>query len=212
MLIPTHIAFALRCSRCGRLETHGVWRFAFGGGRTVTLHCSCGHPLLTLTPKRGEIRIQFPCFLCDGTHHQVYPARRFWSRALKQLHCLDTELQLGVFGPEADVDLYVRTGGSELDRLMADAAFGEFFDHPQVMFRALSHVHGLAAAGNLVCRCGNRQIAVNVYPEALELTCAACRRSKRLPAGREEDLQALEALLRIELGDDAPGRRRGGHS
>lgn len=209
MLITARTALALRCPQCGKLETHAVSRFAFSGGATAKLDCSCGSHKLTAGARHGQVWLQIPCYLCDGVHYLNYNARNFWDTRLKPVACADTDLQLGVFGPEDEVESYVRTGGAELDRLLEDEAFGEYFDHPEVMYQALSRVHTMAEEGNLTCSCGNRQISVDIYPERLDLSCPTCGRHKSVPAGTEEDLALLDQVRHIVVGDDAPSRRKG---
>lgn len=209
MLIPAHTTFAIRCPQCGRLETSTVSRFAVQGAGATRVACSCGSHKLTIGARQGQISVQIPCYLCDGMHFLYFTPRQFWSRHLKPVSCSDTDLQLGVFGPETEVEVYARTGGNELDRLLEDEAFGEYFDEPDVMYQALSQVHALAEAGKLTCVCGNRHIAVDIFPERLELACSDCGRRKNLLAAREEDLAALENATHITVGDDAPGRRKG---
>ena len=209
MLVPAQTSFAVRCPQCGRLEITPVSRFALSGGQSVKHTCSCGAHKLTVGSKPGQVSVQLPCYLCDGLHFLYFAPKRFWEGQLKQVTCSDTELQLGVFGPQGEVELYARTGGSELDRLMGDAAFGEYFDHPEVMYQALSRVHDLAEEGNLGCVCGNHQISVDIYPEHLELLCPECGRLKSLLATSDEDLAPLERATNITLGDDQPSRRKG---
>jgi hypothetical protein len=209
MLIPAHTTFAVRCPQCGRLETTTVSRFALSGGKTTKIACSCGSHKLTLGGSRGRVWVQIPCYLCDGVHFLSFQPKHFWDGGLKPISCADTDLQLGVFGHEGEVEVYARTGGSELDRMLEDEAFGEYFDHPEVMYQALSRVHTMAEEGNLTCVCGNRHIAVDIYPESLELTCSACGRRHTVRAGQEEDLVSLERLAQIQVGGDAPGRRKG---
>lgn len=209
MLVSTDTTFAIRCAQCGKLETNTVSRFALGGGRSVKVACSCGGHKLTVSKRGGQALLQIPCYLCDGLHFVHFSSRQFWDGRLAQLTCSETDLQLGVFGGQNEVEVYTRTGGSELDRLLEDEAFGEYFDHPEVMYQALSRVHNMAEDGNLTCMCGNRHISVDIYPERLDLACGECGRHKTVLAGREEDLTVLESLTHIEVGDDAPGRRKG---
>lgn len=209
MLVPANTTIAMRCPECGRLEMNTVSRFALSGGHSAKVTCSCGAHKVTVGSKQGQVWLQIPCYLCDGLHFMQIASRRFWSGRLQPLMCSDTDLQLGVFGGENEVEVYARAGGSELDRLLEDAAFGEYFDHPEVMYQALSQVHTMAENGNLTCVCGNRHISVDIYPERLDLSCSECGRHRTVLAGREEDLAALECMTRIEVGDDAPGRRKG---
>jgi len=209
VLTTAATTFAIRCPQCGRLETTSVSLFAFGGGRSVKVSCSCGAHKLTIGRKRGQLWLQVPCYLCDGLHFSYHKPDSFWDDSMKPIACSETDLQLGVFGPDKDVQVYARTGGSELDRLLEDAAFGEYFDHPEVMYRTLSFVHALAEEGKLTCVCGNHQISVDIYPERLELSCSECGQHKTVLAASEEDLESLEHVRHIEVGGDAPGRRKG---
>ncbi|HWI53280.1 MAG TPA: hypothetical protein VNT01_14150 [Symbiobacteriaceae bacterium] len=209
MLVPAQTTFAVRCPQCGCMEMNTVSRFSLSGGQSLKVTCSCGSHRLTVGGKAGQVLLQIPCYLCDGLHFMQYSAKQFWGGRLQPLMCSDTDLQLGVFGAENEVEAYARAGGSELDRLLEDAAFGEYFDQPDVMYQALSRVHTMAEEGHLTCVCGNRHISVDIYPERLELSCGECGRHKTVLAGQAEDLAALESLARIEVGDDAPGRRKG---
>jgi hypothetical protein len=192
------------------MEMTTLSRFEFSGGRSAKLSCSCGSHKLTVGTRNGQVWLQVPCYLCDGVHFLYFTARHFWNTpGLTPILCSDTELQLGVFGRAHEVDTYTRTGGSELDRLLEDEAFGEYFDEPEVMFQALSRIHALAEEGNLTCGCGNQDIAVDIFPERLELSCSACGSHKTILAASEEDLAALEATGRLQVGDDSAGRRRG---
>lgn len=191
------------------METTVVSRFDIAGGKTVRVACSCGSHKLTIGTRSGQVWLQVPCFLCEGVHFFYFTPKEFWHTGLGPINCSDSELRLGVFGRENEVDTYMRTGGSELDRLREDEAFSEYFDEPAVMYEALSRVHHLAAEGNLFCSCGNPHIGVEVFPERLELTCSACGRHQTIQAGSEADLALLETAQLLRVGDDASNRLRG---
>lgn len=209
MLVSTEVALAMRCPKCGRMEITTLSRFAVPHNHSVKLLCSCGAEKVTVGLKDGQVRLRIPCFLCDGLHHYHYTLREFWHAPLMAITCPETDLQLGVLGPVEQVDTYTRTGGTELDRLVEDEAFGEYFDHPDVMYRVLSWVNRLAAKGNLSCACGNQQITVDIYPDRLDLTCPVCGRHQTILASTEEDLSAMERMSYLQVGDDNPSRRKG---
>lgn len=209
MLIPTEVALAMRCPDCGRMELTTLSRFTVHGGESTTFRCSCGSEKLMVGFRDGQVWLRIPCYLCDGLHFYYYTPREFWNASLTTIPCPETDLQVGVLGPVDQVDTYTRTGGTELDRLLEDEGFGEYFDHPDVMYQVLSWVHSKAEEGNLSCSCGNRQIAVDIYPEHLDLTCPSCGSYRSILARTEEDLAALECMTSIEVGDDTPTRRKG---
>lgn len=188
--------------------TH-VSRFALGRDKTLKLSCSCGHHQVTIGIRPGQVWLQVPCYLCDGVHFLYYRPDEFWGNRLKQLSCTETELQLGVFGESEAVANYAKPGSSELERLLDDAAFDEYFDEPSIMYQTLSLVHSLSEEGNLTCVCGNQEITVDVFPDRLELSCTDCGRQKPVPATTDEDLVQLQRLSHIQVGGDPTPRRKG---
>ncbi len=209
MLISACTTFAVRCPHCGKLETTHLSRFALGRGGSVKVNCSCGHHQLTVGIRQGQVWLQVPCYLCDGVHFLYFTPDAFWHEELKQIPCAETELQLGVFGGESAVTSYARPGSSELERLLEDAAFDDYFDEPVIMYQTLSVIHGLSEAGNLTCTCGNQEISVDIFPDRLELSCPECGRHRGVSATTEEDLNHVQRLTHIQVGDDTPNRRKG---
>lgn len=209
MLIATSVTVALRCPRCGRLELSELSRFALGRAGSQRVECECGHHLLTVGVRPGQVWMQVPCFLCEGTHFRYYSPGQFWQPGLKQIACAETDLQLGVLGDEGAVVEYVRPGLSDLERFMEDDAFDGFFDDPVVMYQVMNQVQELGAQGLLRCRCGSRDVGVDLFPDRLELYCAACGRQRTVPAATEQDLEAVLRASYLEIGGDAPSRRRG---
>lgn len=209
VIVSASTTFAIRCPRCGKLELAPVSRFAFGKGRSVKVACSCGGHTLTTGTKRGQVFLQVPCYLCDGLHFLYYSPKQFWNAKLEEVSCVETSLQLGVFGSLPEVEQYARPGGGELERLLEDSAFDDYFDHREVMYQMLARIHTLAAEGNVTCACGNHKLAIDIYPDRLDLTCADCGRHKSVSARSDVDLVELERTARIEVGGDSPGRRKG---
>ncbi len=201
MLIPTTVTVALRCPQCGRLQLSGLSRFALGRTGSQRVACACGHHLLTVGVRPGQVWMQVPCFLCDGTHYRYYAPERFWAPDLKPITCAETDLQLGVLGGEEAVAEYVRPGLSDLERFMEDEAFEGFFDDPAVMYQVMTQVQEMGAHGLLRCQCGSREIGVDLFPDRLELYCAACGRQRTVPAATEQDLEAVLRASYLEIGE-----------
>lgn len=200
MIVPACTTLAIRCPQCGRLELTVLSRFALGKGKSMKVHCSCGHHQLTVGIRQKRVWFQVPCYLCDGLHFLYYHPELFWGPELKQISCAETELQLGVFGSEEAVANYAKPGSSELERLLEDDAFDDYFDEPGVMYQLLSQVQSLSEAGNLTCHCGNREIAIDIFPDRLELSCGECGSYETLSAVVDEDLEPLLLADRLEIG------------
>lgn len=209
MLVSARTTFALRCPKCGSLEMTSVSRFALSGTNSVRVHCSCGGHVATVQTRRGQVCLQVPCYLCDGLHFMYMDPKSFWDNEMKSILCADTDLQVGVFGSAEEVSGYVKPGGSEMERILEDEAFDDYFDDRQVMHRLLRRVQQMADSGEVACACGHSRAAIDIYSDRVELTCEECNRTRSLPAGSEEDLAALERLSSLEIGDEPPARLRG---
>lgn len=209
VLISARTTLALRCPQCGRMEMVALSRFELQEGAVIRRQCSsCANHLVTVARKRGQVSLQIPCYLCDGVHFSYYAPRTFWSDPLKQLACTETDLQMGAFGNPADVAAYARPGGSELDRLLEDTAFDDYFEHREAMYQVVTLVNTLADDGKVTCTCSSQQIAIDLFPDRLELTCTDCGSHRTLSAGKDEDLHALASVTQITVGDDKSPRRK----
>lgn len=186
-----------------------VSRFTIGRSGSQQLFCSCGHHQLTVGVRKGQVWLQVPCYLCDGLHFLYYTPGEFWGARLKQLNCIQTDLQLGVFGDVESVASYAKPDCSELERILADAAFDDYFDEPEIMYQALQVVRELSAEGNVSCVCGGKEITVDVFPDRLELACLDCGRHRVVPAVTDEDLSWLLGVSHLQVGGDKPPKRKG---
>ena len=202
MLVPARLAFAMRCPQCGKWETSVVSLFDFSGGATVRLTCSCGSHKVTGGMRRGgPFWVQVPCYLCDGMHFTYYAVSEFWAPAVKRILCIDTDLQLGAFGGEAEVAAMVPPGDHEAEKLLEDTIMEDYFENPEIMYQALTHVHDLADAGHLNCQCGNRKVEVDIFSDRLELSCPECGGRLAVHAADAADLERLEAYEALQVGE-----------
>jgi len=207
MLVSARTAFALRCPKCGTLEMTSISRFSFSGATSVRVGCSCGSHMLTVTAKGRQLALQIPCYLCDGVHFFYHDSKSFWAVELKQISCAETDLQVGVFGGETAVSATVKPDGNEMERLLQDEAFDDYFEDRTVMYRLLNRLNQLTDEGKLTCSCGNHAIAVDVYPDQVELSCSECDHVESVPASTIEDVTALERLTYVEIGQGHPVRK-----
>jgi hypothetical protein len=210
MLVQTRVAFSLRCPQCGASECDMVSLFDLSGDRSVRLNCTCGTHKLTVAARRGTIWLQIPCYLCEQRHFVYYSVRELFAPGVHNITCAETDLQLGWFGDPGALAEFAHTGRSELDRLLEDAAFGEYFDSPTVMYGILNHIHELSEKGKLGCQCGSPKIGVDIYPERLDLHCSDCGGKRSILAATDDDLLRVKGQGRIMIGDELSGRPRSG--
>lgn len=210
MLVQTRVVFSLRCPQCGVSECDVVSLFDLSGGRSVRITCACGSHKLTVATRRGTFWLQIPCYLCEGRHFVYYSASDLFAPGVHDITCAETDLRLGWYGdPEAMLE-FANSGQGDLDHLLEDDILGEYFDNPLVMYGVLSRVHTLSEQGKLSCQCGSLKIGVGIFPERLDLTCSACGAQRSVVAATDEDLERVQNLGRILVGEEMPGRPRPG--
>lgn len=209
MLVNTQTTLALRCVSCGKLDLMAASRFHMHSTGSLRLHCACGSLVATVGRKAAQVWIQIPCYLCDGIHFLYFSLNEFWSDEVKELNCAETDLQLGVLGGSEAVSAYANPTATALDRLLEDSAFDDYFDHREVMYQALGHIQTLTDEGKVNCKCGGRQIAIDIFPDRLELSCEDCGQSRVVFARTQDDLELLQHQSRLDVGGDGTSRRRG---
>jgi hypothetical protein len=183
LFIPETV-IALRCHVCGKIGYHHVSMFSLGKSQSVSLRCRCGQEKASLGHKSKQgCWLRVTCPLCEETHVYTFTTRDFFSRDIKALSCLETELEIGYMGEENAVKQAAEWPKDELDAKVAEASFEEYFDDPQVMYETL-----------LSCPCGNTKLEVNIYKDRLELKCPTCGKRQKLPASSPEDLASFESL------------------
>ncbi|MDA8234590.1 MAG: hypothetical protein M0Z31_07330 [Clostridia bacterium] len=200
MIIATNTVIAMRCPMCGSYGTHNLSLFSFSGKQTVQIACSCGANKISIgTKNRKSFWFQVPCVLCETKHLLYFAHKQIWSNQVLTLICTDTELDLGYIGPEDKVLPLVAGLEEDLDTIMEEMDYDDYFHNPTVMMEVLNCLHDIAEEGYLYCQCGNYQIEVDVLPERLELQCKECGSVGVLYAEDEEDLHLMRNLEVIEL-------------
>lgn len=210
MLVQTRVAFALRCPQCGQSQCDMVSLFDLSGGRSVRITCACGSHKLTVAARRGTYWLQIPCYLCEGIHFVYQSARDLFAPGVHNLLCSETDLQLGWFGEPSEVQAMAESGRGELDRLLEDTAFEDYFENPTAMYGVINHVHELTQQGKLSCTCGSTRVAVDIYPDRLDLICGGCSSTRSFCAASDEDLLRVKTIGLIMLGEEPSGRPRSG--
>jgi hypothetical protein len=200
LLVSTQRSFALRCPLCGRLEFHQLSLFALAGFSPVNIICHCGFVKLTITTKNyKEFLLQIPCLFCDATHLLKYSFHELWENSLSVIRCAETGQELGYLGESDSLDKLIRRKQNDVDSIINNFGFDDYFTNPQVMFEILNHLHLIAEEERLFCACGNNNIEIDVFPEKLELQCPNCRSLHIIYAETLEDLRAVKKVQTIVM-------------
>lgn len=199
MLISTQRSLMARCPLCGRLGFHPFSLFHLNEQEPLRISCGCGFEKLVIQAKGREVLLELPCLLCEELHSYKFTKRQMGESSLLGLKCTETGQELGFLGTPVAIDRLVRSRYNDLESIINNNGFEEYFTNPQVMLGVLHHLQMIARDDALYCHCGNHQIAVNIFPEKLELQCPDCQSLHIIYAETPEDLQTLEEVRIIAM-------------
>lgn len=201
MLISTQRILALRCPLCGRLEFNPISWFDFSGKDPVRIKCKCGFNKVVINSKNNyrDYYFQLPCLICDEVHIIKFSKNELWGNINLVLRCVANGQELGYVGAEAAIDKLFSQKRDDMESVINNLGFDDYFTNPQVMYEILNHLHQLAELNQLFCHCGNNQIEIDVFPEKLELHCAFCHSLHIIYAETVEDLQLVKKANEIAL-------------
>jgi len=200
MIVATEFVVAMRCPGCGKMDFHIVSRFAFAGAGNHKIICTCGAPKLIIgTKNRQQYWFQVPCVLCETNHLIYYKGRQMWSDEVNFFYCNDTSVELGFFGPDVKVHTLADNYEYNLASLVDGLGYDDYFFNPEVMFEVLNCLHDIAEEGFLYCECGSYQIEIDIFPDRIDLQCKDCKTTSVVYAEKEEDLERVRGIKKIEL-------------
>lgn len=200
MIISTQRSLALRCPLCGRLENHTISFFSFSGCSPVRIICKCGYNKLIINTKNfKEFYLQLSCLICEEIHIIKLTRQELWEKPVAVLRCTESGQELGYIGNETALTKIIKQKENDIESIMNNLGFDDYFTNPQVMFEVLNHIHQLAEQNQMFCLCGNNQIEIDVFPEKLELHCPFCQSLHIIYAETIEDLRIVKQADSIAL-------------
>ncbi|MGE5558621.1 MAG: hypothetical protein ACM3WV_08405 [Bacillota bacterium] len=199
MLVSTKRCVALRCPLCGRFNLHDFTVFSFQDHK-MRVTCACGFHKMIITARRHkDYLLHIPCIICETNHELILDFNRFWHHDTITFTCTDTGIELGYLGEREDVAAIINKAKDNIQSVVNDAGFDDYFSNPEIMYKVLSRLHKLADDKRLQCECGNDNIEVDIFPDKLELRCASCGSVGLIYAETREDLTALERMEKLLL-------------
>jgi predicted RNA-binding Zn-ribbon protein involved in translation (DUF1610 family) len=200
MLIPTQKKLALRCPLCGKLEIKQLSLFDFSRRSPLHISCECGFNMLTITTKNyQDYYLQVPCLICEEVHLLKFNRHELWEKPLAMLRCNETGQELGYIGTAEAVEKIVSRRQHNIESIINNYGFDDYFSNPSVMFEVLNHLHQIAEDNKLFCLCGNNNIEIDVFPEKLELHCPVCQSLHIIYAETVEDLHVVKQANLIAM-------------
>ena len=200
MIISTYRQVALRCPLCGRLDVHDFSLFSFSGKTSISFNCACGYNKLTISTRdHKNYCLQLACMICDEIHILNWNYSQLWQKDVAPLSCPVNHQELGYVGMKESLEDLILENCRNMESILNDIGFDDFFASPTIMIQVLSHLHRMAEDGHLYCMCGNSDIQVDVFPEKLELHCPHCNSLSIVYAENQEDLELVRNVRVIAM-------------
>jgi len=204
MIIPAVTNLVIQCSKCGELQFRAPSLFNFSHFNKESYFCNCGGLLLTITHFNKQIfNIEYPCIYC-GKHHFMATKRNvLWSDNILRLRCSDKKLAIGYIGPKSLIDNccqeikknFLRFACQLVNDKEKEFEFEVFF----VVYAVMEKLSKMVDQGKLGCRCGNKNLAVEILADRIELACERCNALGVIQTDRKDILYILDNLGSICL-------------
>ncbi len=192
------------CPVCGQSVIASRTAFQLAAGDSV-LPCPCGKSEVRLRQLGDRCEITVPCLFCAKDHTAVCANDALLHQKLLALSCPASGLGCCHIGQEDRVFQAMAKLERAVDKLRLDDqtdSRGTFLDDV-VMTEVLAELKDIAQRGGVTCGCGCGDYGVKVGYSSVDLVCASCGASLRLPAATPDDLADLCARCSITI----PGRK-----
>lgn len=153
--------------------------------------CPCGKSYLRVEYEGDRYKLTVPCLYCGGEHSVTCSARDFAERKALAFSCGASGLDCCYVGEEEPVFAATRRLEEAVDKLEREGAKeGQFLDG-FVMHEVLEELKEIAARGGVSCTCGSRRWRLAIHYSSLEVTCADCGGTLRIPAATASDIDDI---------------------
>ena len=204
MIVSTITTLGIQCSKCGEMQFRTLSMFGFSHFNKENYYCSCGALFMTITSfERGVYSIEYPCIYCGDSHYIATKRGKIWGEDILQLGCSDKGLPIGYIGPRQQVINCCRGIKKEFVQfayqLVNDEEKEPEFDIFFIVYAVMEKLGKMVERGQLGCRCGNKNLAVEILPDRIELICEACRAVGIIYTDNKEILHIIDGMGSISL-------------
>lgn len=192
------------CPVCGKAVV--VERSAFLlAAADSHLPCPCGKSELVIHQLGDRCEISVPCLYCARDHRVACSNEALLNQPLLSLSCSASGLGVCAIGEEEQVFSAMERLEQAVDKMVMDTKSeqqGVFLDQI-VMGEVLAEVKDIAGRGGVCCGCGSSDFGIKVGFSAVDLICAHCGATLRLPAATPDDIDAVCARYTLTI----PGKK-----
>lgn len=180
------------CPVCGKALVVERTPFQLGASDSV-LPCPCGKSELVIRQRGDRCELTVPCLFCAKDHKVACSNQALLEEKLVSLSCSASGLGCCYIGEEEPVFQAMEKLEAAVDKLRLDDQLesrGTFLDGV-VMGEVLGELKDIAARNGVTCGCGSREYGIKVGYAAVDLVCACCGATLRLPAATPDDIDDI---------------------
>jgi hypothetical protein len=204
MIYSTVATIGFQCAKCGEMQFKNVSVFELSHFNQESYCCSCGAPIITLkSMEHGNYSIEYPCIYCGESHYILAKRGMLWGEELLQLTCREKELPVGYIGPEFKVisacQEIKKTFIQLASELVTDEETESEFDNFFIVYAVMEKLGKMVDDGQLGCKCGNRNLAVEILSDRIEIVCELCQALAVIYTDNKDVLRLLDGVGSIFL-------------
>jgi hypothetical protein len=194
------VTIAYKCFACGTFDFTNINLFKLFLQDSILSKCRCGNARLKIIEIcKNKYELTVPCIGCGSEHSHVISKEELINKEIVIFNCPITDIKQCFIGRDAVVREYIDNFEKELDDLIDDLGYDNYFENVQVMLDTLNKIHDIAEQGNLHCGCGCNDIMVSMLRRGIYLKCPRCSGSKFIPAATNYDLKKTLRKVSIVL-------------
>lgn len=188
------------CPVCGKAVIVERTAFQLAAGNQL-LPCPCGKSELVITQKGDRCELTVPCLFCAKDHHVACSNQALLEEKLLSLSCSASGLGCCYIGEEEEVFSAMEKLEAAVDKMRLDDEMEsrDVFLDSVVMAEVLGELKDIAARGGISCGCGSRDYGIKVGYAAVDVVCARCGSTLRLPASTPDDIDDICAKYTLTI-------------
>jgi hypothetical protein len=200
MLLNGEFFVAVRCGICSKIEIYELSLFQLAKNKSRKIGCLCGNTEFTIkVDKNRKLYLTISCVACGSKHVFKYTIKEILSGRGYIEQCNLTKYDILWIGKKDWIEKAVEKANQEVEKMIKELGFDDYFHSPEIMIASLDVVHQIAEQQNLYCDCGSRDIDMSLYADRIELRCMKCNSINVIYAETREDLNNLINIHQIVM-------------
>lgn len=153
--------------------------------------CPCGKSRLKIEPVGDHAEVTVPCVFCGHEHTASCSMDALLHQKTLAFSCHASGLDCCYVGEDGPVFAAMRRLEEAVDKLDGEKEERGAFLNEVIMQEVLSELKSIAQRGGVSCSCGGKKWSLKVGYSSVDLTCARCGGTLRIPAATADDLDDI---------------------